>query len=144
MPIAPQIISEPAFLRQQHNADNARLAVVCWIVLALTALVAFPLGWFASGRMLRPVREITARARTISAGNLDERLALGGPRDEFTELGETLDQLLGRLEVSFDAQRRFVANASHELRTPLTVERTLLQVALADPDASAETPARYV
>ena len=54
-------------------------------------------------------------------------------------MGETLDDLLARLETSFDAQRRFVANASHELRTPLTVERTLLQVALADPNASAET-----
>ena len=108
-------------------------------MLLLTALAALPLGWFASGRMLRPLREITARARTISAGNLHERLALSGARDEFTELGETLDELLARLEASFDAQRRFVANASHELRTPLTVERTLLQVALADPNASAET-----
>ena len=89
--------------------------------------------------MLRPLRQITARARTISAGNLHERLAITGERDEFTELGDTLDDLLGRLEASFDAQRRFVANASHELRTPLTVERTLLQVALADPNASAAT-----
>ncbi len=123
----------------QHNADIARLVVISWFVLALTALAAFPLGWFASGRLLRPVREITARARTISAGNLHERLDLVGSRDEFTELGETLDDLLARLEASFDAQRRFVANASHELRTPLTVERTLLQVALADPNATAET-----
>ncbi len=137
--VLPQFISEPAFLNAQHNADTTRLAVVCWIVLVLTALVALPLGWFASGRMLRPVREITARTRTISAGNLHERLGLTGARDEFTELGETLDDLLARLEASFDAQRRFVANASHELRTPLTLERTLLQVALADPNATAAT-----
>ena len=64
---------------------------------------------------------------------------LDGPADEFTELGATLNDLLARLEASFDAQRRFVANASHELRTPLTVERTLLQVALADPNATAAT-----
>ena len=137
--VAPYIISKPAFLTQQHNADITRLAIICWIVLLLTALVAYPIGWFASGRMLRPLREITARARMISAGNLHERLALDGEHDEFTELGETLDELLGRLEASFDAQRRFVANASHELRTPLTLERTLLQVALADPDATAAT-----
>jgi signal transduction histidine kinase len=141
--ITPSQIGSPApvgsFLVQQHDRDIARLLVVCLIVLALTALAAFPIGWFASGRMLRPIRLITARARTISAGNLHERLALTGARDEFTELGETLDALLGRLESSFDAQRRFVANASHELRTPLTLERTLLQVALADPNASAES-----
>ncbi len=70
--------------------------------------------------------------------NLHERLALEGPEDEFKELGETLDDLFGRLEASFASQRRFVANASHELRTPLTVERTLLQVALANPQADAE------
>jgi signal transduction histidine kinase len=64
-------------------------------------------------------------------------LALTGPDDEFKQLGDTFDDLLGRLEASFAAQRRFVANAAHELRTPLTVERTVLQVALGDPDASA-------
>ena len=123
----------------QHSADIARLLLVAWLVLALTALISIPLGWFAAGRMLRPVREITRRARLISAGNLHERLALPGPPDEFTELGATLDELLARLQTSFEAQRRFVANASHELRTPLTVERTLLQVALADPDVTAAT-----
>src|SRR4029453_1523446 len=51
----------------------------------------------------------------------------------------TVDGLLGRLESAFDAQRQFVANASHELRTPLTYERALLEVALADPNATAET-----
>jgi signal transduction histidine kinase len=133
-------VSPPAdALVAQHTADVNRLLVVAWIVLALTALVSIPLGWFAAGRMLRPVREITRRTRSISAGNLHERLALEGPRDEFTELGATLDDLFARLQTSFEAQRRFVANASHELRTPLTVERTLLQVALADPNASAAT-----
>jgi signal transduction histidine kinase len=136
---AIKILPPADALLQQHDADVNRLFVVAWIVLALTALVSIPLGWFAAGRMLRPVREITRRTRLISAGNLHERLAFEGPPDEFTELGDTLDDLLARLQRSFDAQRRFVANASHELRTPLTVERTLLQVALADPNANAET-----
>ena len=105
----------------------------------MTTAGAAVLGWFAAGRVLRPVREITATARTISAGNLHERLARKGPNDEFKQLGDTLDDLLGRLEASFEAQRRFVANASHELRTPLTLERTLLQVALADPNATERT-----
>jgi signal transduction histidine kinase len=124
---------------QQHNADLARLLTISWVVLLVTTAGAAVLGWIAAGRVLRPVREITATARTISAGNLHERLARRGPNDEFKQLGDTLDDLLGRLEASFEAQRRFVANASHELRTPLTLERTLLQVALADPNASEGT-----
>jgi signal transduction histidine kinase len=124
---------------QQHNADLARLLTISWVVLAVTTAGAAVLGWFAAGRVLRPLREITSTAQTISAGNLNERLALKGPNDEFRRLGDTLDDLLGRLEGSFESQRRFVANASHELRTPLTLERTLLQVALADPNATEQT-----
>ena len=135
----PILIQPNAAVIAQQHADNSRLLAIAWVLLALTALASVPLGLFVAGRMLRPLRQITARTRTISAGNLHERLALSGGRDEFTELGATLDDLLARLEASFDAQRRFVANASHELRTPLTVERTLLQVALADPNASAAT-----
>jgi signal transduction histidine kinase len=123
----------------QRSADFARVFTASWAVLIVTTLGSAILGWFAAGRVLRPLRSITETARTISAGNLHERLALTGPQDEFTALGDTLDDLLARLEASFDAQRRFVANASHELRTPLTLERTLLQVALADPNASTET-----
>jgi len=123
----------------QHNNDLARLLTVSWVVLAVSTLGAAVLGWFAAGRVLRPLRVITSTAQTISAGNLNERLALKGPNDEFKRLGDTLDDLLARLEGSFESQRRFVANASHELRTPLTLERTLLQVALADPNATEQT-----
>jgi len=108
-------------------------------VLLVTALASAVLGWFISGWVLRPVSQMTETARTLSAGNLGGRLALTGPDDEFKRLGDTFDDLLSRLQAAFEAQRRFVANASHELRTPLTVERTLLQVALADPDATAAT-----
>jgi signal transduction histidine kinase len=123
----------------QHNTDAARLLEASWVVLAVTAVGSAVLGWFIAGRVLRPLREITSTARTISAGNLHQRLALTGPQDEFKQLGDTLDDLLARLEASFESQRRFVANASHELRTPLTAERTLLQVALADPNASIDS-----
>ncbi len=124
---------------QQHSADLQRLLRVSWVALAIAAVGSAVLGWFASGRVLRPLKNMAGTARTISAGNLSQRLALAGPDDEFKQLSDTLDELLARLESSFEAQRRFVANASHELRTPLTLERTLLQVALADPDASATT-----
>jgi signal transduction histidine kinase len=78
---------------------------------------------------------MTTAAREISANNLNRRLSLEGPSDELTELGGTLNDVFARLESSFESQRHFVANAAHELRTPLAGQRTLLQVALADPDA---------
>ncbi len=100
------------------------------------AALALLLGWLVAGRMLRPIRTITRAARRISSASLHERLALDGPQDELKELGDTLDDLFDRLEASFEAQRQFAANASHELRTPLARQRALIQVALADPQAS--------
>ena len=109
------------------------------LVLLAAVVVAVALGWLIAGRFLRPLCTITRTARDISASNLSRRLSITGRDAEFAELGETLDDLFARLEASFQAQRHFVANASHELRTPLTAERTLLQLALADPDATVVT-----
>jgi signal transduction histidine kinase len=120
----------------QRAADSHQLLVNSGIALAVVAVLALLAGWLVGGRMLRPIRTITRRARTISSTSLHERLALEGPEDELKELGDTLDDLFGRLDAAFEAQRHFVANASHELRTPLTAERTLLQVALDDPDTT--------
>jgi signal transduction histidine kinase len=121
----------------QHGRDVHQILVASAIALGLLIVVSLALGWWLAGRLLQPLRTITSTARHISVSNLHQRLDLNGPDDEFTELGRTLDDLFGRLEGSFEAQRHFVANASHELRTPLAAERTLLQVALADPDADA-------
>ncbi|MEV6036522.1 HAMP domain-containing sensor histidine kinase [Nonomuraea sp. NPDC052116] len=109
------------------------------VALVILIPVALALGWYVAGRFLHPLRAITSTAKVISAGDLHRRLDLGEPTDELTELGHTLDDLFARLQASFDAQRHFVANASHELRTPLAGLRTLLEVALADPDADADT-----
>jgi signal transduction histidine kinase len=92
------------------------------------------LGWAIAGRVLRPLRQMTAATRRISADSLHERLAMTGPADEMKELADTVDGLLERLEGAFAAQRRFVANASHELRTPLTTMRASLDVAMAKPE----------
>ncbi|MGW1767235.1 sensor histidine kinase [Streptomyces sp. NPDC002073] len=116
-----------------------QLLVGSAVALAILIPIALAAGWFVAGRFLRPLRAITATAKAISAGNLHQRLDLGEPADELTELGYILDDLFARLQASFDAHRHFVANASHELRTPLAGLRTLLEVTLADPDADADT-----
>jgi signal transduction histidine kinase len=123
----------------QRDADSHQLLVNSGIALAVVAVLALLAAWLVAGRMLRPIRTITRTARRISSTSLHERLALEGPQDELKELGDTLDDLFGRLDAAFDAQRHFVANAAHELRTPLTAERTLLQVALDDPDTTIAT-----
>jgi signal transduction histidine kinase len=114
-----------AAAQAQSTAALHQLLIQSGIALAIMAVLSIWLGWLTAGRALRPLRTITNAAREISATNLHRRLALDG--------------LLERLEATFDAQRRFVANASHELRTPLTFERALVEVALADPDATVES-----
>ena len=143
MPATPRIEIPAGPLTQaaleQKQIDLNHQLVWSAAALALMALVSVGLGWYVAGRVLRPMRTITRTARAISARNLGERLALGGPDDEFKELGDTLDELFARLQAAFESQRQFVANASHELRTPLTVEHSLLQVALADPNPTIES-----
>jgi signal transduction histidine kinase len=134
--------SASAIADTQHVIDLVdlhRLVFGLTIACGVAVVLAVALGWLIAGRVLRPLRRITSTARQISATNLHQRLDLKGPDDELKQLGETLDDLFARLESSFEAQRRFAANASHELRTPLTAERSLLQVALADSDASVES-----
>jgi signal transduction histidine kinase len=109
------------------------------IALAVLAVASVALGWLVADRALRPLRVITSAARAVSASSLNERLSVAGAYEELRELGDTLNGLFARLEAAFASQRHFVANASHELRTPLAAERTVLQVALADPAASAES-----
>jgi signal transduction histidine kinase len=114
----------------RHRVLQAGLVA---FLLAVTATML--LAWVITGQVLRPLHEVTATARRLSAESLDERLRLPGPRDEVAELADTFDAMLDRLQAAFQSQRRFVANASHELRTPLAVVRTEVDVTLADPTA---------
>jgi signal transduction histidine kinase len=123
-------------LAAQREEVLHQLVVQSAIALAITVVLALVLGWAVAGRILHRLQTITTAARDISATNLHRRLALAGPADELKELGDTFDELLGRLEASFQAQRQFVANVSHELRTPLARQRAIGQVALDDPDAT--------
>lgn len=142
--LTPTQMSQQAHELQQvaiasHNAELHHLLVTYGIALGVMTVVSLGLGWLVAGRILRPLRTITATTRAIGAGDLHQRLALAGPDDELKELGDTVDGLLERLESSFALQKQFVANASHELRTPLARQRALGQVALADPGATLES-----
>ncbi|WP_030907744.1 sensor histidine kinase [Streptosporangium amethystogenes] len=123
-----------AQLSETQTAQSGRLLVGSAVALAVMAVLSVVLGRIVAGRVLRPLRTITAATRRISADNLHERLAVPGPADEVKDLADTIDGLLERLEGSFAAQRRFVANASHELRTPLATMRASLDVAIAKPE----------
>lgn len=124
-------------LAEQRAEDLRQFRVASGIGLVLMAFVSAGLAWVMAGRVLRPLRTMAVTANDISSRSLHERLAMQGPRDEIKDLADTFDGLLARLEHAFEAQRRFVANASHELRSPLTFERSLLEVALSDPDPTA-------
>ncbi|WP_063740174.1 sensor histidine kinase [Amycolatopsis jejuensis] len=122
--------------RVSSDTVLTKLLVVSGICLLVLAVIAVAVGWWMSGRVLRPLRRISATAQQLSSETLHERIAMSGPRDELTELAETFDRMLDRLEASFESQRRFVANASHELRTPLAIQRAAVQIGLegaADP-----------
>jgi signal transduction histidine kinase len=123
----------------QRDSDLHSMFLYSLISLGAMALLSSVLGWVVAGRALRPLRALSAAAQDISATNLHSRLPLDGPDDELKELGATFNQLLARLERSFESQRSFVANASHELRTPLARQRVIAQVALSDPGATLDS-----
>jgi len=111
------------------------MLVASLVALGVVGVIAGSFGWLLAGRALHPLHQMTATARRVADRSLHERIALDGPDDEIKDLADTFDAMLERLDRSFDSQRRFVANASHELRTPLTISRTLVEVALDDPQA---------
>jgi len=117
---------------------QSEILILPGIALAIMAVLSLAVGWVIAGRMLRPVRTMTGRLQQISGRNVHERLAVEGPRDELTDLADTVDGLLDRLETALNGHKRFVANAAHELRTPLTVEHALLEEPLIDPNATVE------
>lgn len=133
------LLAVSAEVAEQRSLLIHQFLIQSLLALAAMSVVSVVLGWIVAGRVLRRLRDVTGAAREISATDLHRRLAFDGPADELKELGDTFDALLDRLEAAFQAQRQFVANASHELRTPLARQRALGQVALADPQATAET-----
>ncbi|MTD13229.1 HAMP domain-containing protein [Nakamurella sp. YIM 132087] len=116
-----------------------------WTSISLGGLFLFSLlvGWWVSGRVLRPLGAITTTTREITATDLSRRIGSGGPpdrphrpEDELTTLARTIDEMLDRLEGAFDAQRALLDDVSHELRNPVAVIRTNVDAVLSDEGAS--------
>ncbi len=109
---------------------NNRLIFSLILGSILTILIALGGGLWLADRAMRPVKAITQAARTISETDLNRRLNIAG-KDELAELAATFDGMLARLQMAFERQRQFVADASHELRTPLTIVNLEANRALA-------------
>lgn len=107
-----------------------RLPIVSGLLLGAVLVV---LGVLAARWCLRPVRDLLEVVDQLGPTNLGHRTGMGKRRDELGRLGRGLDAMMDRIASSYDSQRRFAANASHELRTPLAVQRTLIEVGMAEP-----------
>jgi two-component system sensor histidine kinase VanS len=122
------------FVVRSHADLLRNFAPTAAVVLAFLLVFGLVGGWFLAGRMLAPLTRITDATRIAANGSLSHRIRLPGRRDEFRELADAFDTMLGRLEAHVAEQQRFAANASHELRTPLAITQTLIDVARNDPN----------
>ena len=131
-----------------ENLDNANdtttaIVTVLAIGLPMLLLLVAAVTWWAVGRTLRPVRDITSTMADITTSDLHRRVAVPSARDEIGQLATTVNTTLARLDVSVEQQRRFVADASHELRGPLASLRADLEISITHPERTTwQTVAR--
>jgi two-component system, OmpR family, sensor kinase len=126
-----------SFPADDHREVEQVVRVITLAGLAVL-LVSAVVAWSLAGRVLRPVRELTATARRITESDLSARIPVDG-HDELAELGTTFNDMVARLEQGFVSQRRFLDDVAHELRTPITIARGHLEVLGDDPAERAET-----
>jgi two-component system OmpR family sensor kinase len=123
----------------EDRDETRRAFLILLLVVGPIALVLVSaLGYTLATAALRPVESMRAQAEAISATKPGRRLPLPASHDEISRLGETLNEMLGRLEAALERERNFVADASHELRTPLALLKTELELALRRPRSEAE------
>jgi len=127
-------------MRAEETDETLRqLAIVLGLLVPLMVLIGATTGWWVAGRALGPVGEISAAAKRITSSSLAERLPLQGTQDELDQLSATLNEMIERLQQSFEQMNQFITNVSHELRTPLAALRGTAEVALR----TAKTEADY-
>lgn len=108
------------------------------IAFIISIIFIFIAGTFFSKQALRPVSDMVDKVKEITATNLDLRIPEGTGKDEIAELAVTFNEMLNRLEKSFDAQKEFVSNVSHELRTLLTAMLAELQLTISNKRTNEE------
>jgi two-component system, OmpR family, sensor kinase len=119
------------------EVERATVMRTLWVAMPVGLLLAAVGGWVIGWRLLAPLSGMVRQANTIDDRRLDGRLVVPRTGDELSALANAFNNLLERLAVAFQAQRRFMADASHQLRTPLSIARTAAQVTLAKEDRSA-------
>ena len=129
------VVGEP--LDDRAEALDGLLARLL-VILPIALLVSSAIGYLVAGGALRPVEAMRRQAEEISADTPERRLPLPRANDEIFRLGETLNEMLGRLDAGLARERRFVSDASHELRTPLATLQTELELAARRPRTRAE------
>jgi signal transduction histidine kinase len=142
VPVGPESGTHGVFVaaifrdREKSEVNAAVLAAGAFGVAVL--LLASLIAWRLADRVIKPVRELTTTATSISETDLSARIPEQG-RDEVAQLAATFNSMLGRLERAFESQRRFLDDAGHELKTPLTIVRGHLELLGDDPQERRET-----
>ena len=129
---ASEAVQDRAIDRARER--SRRWTAIAFVCMTLSALIV---AWLLAGRLLRPLRLITARVREASGSERDVRVGLEGPNDEIKELADTFDEMLDRVGRSVDRQRRFSDQVCHEMRTPLAITRTEIDLLLEDVEDGA-------
>ncbi|HHD64007.1 MAG TPA: HAMP domain-containing histidine kinase [Desulfobulbaceae bacterium] len=124
----------------QEEIYDLVLSITVGLIFFSLSLILF--GYFAAGKILKPIAEINTLARDISEKTLDKRIPLGRNQDELYTLSSSLNQMFDRLQFSFQRQKEFIANAAHELKTPIAMQRLFFDEALQRDDLPGDFKAR--
>jgi signal transduction histidine kinase len=125
-------------IEEIRQKDLETIRVASGGIFLVLMVVSIAGGYVIAGRMLKPLRKINEAARTITANNLHITVDEVNSNDELGELINNFNEMLTRLDTSFDLQKQFVENASHELKTPLTISQANIEAVLHDNNMSRE------
>lgn len=144
-PVGGDLPEPPDIGDQLQNATLSEFLAMAAIAIVIVTVLAALVGWLVAGRVLRPIRTISAAAQRLSVENLSERVPVAPPADELATLAGTINGMLDRIQRGIAerdrvlaSQRMFTANAAHELRTPLTTMRAAIDVTLDGQPTVAE------